>query len=54
MVLEYTIESGANKKDLIRIVSKMIKNDWTPSGGICIDIHDDENRFVQAMIRNRA
>jgi len=52
MSLEYTIETGSNKKDLIRIVGKMIKNDWVPLGGVCIDIHDDENRFVQAMTRN--
>lgn len=53
MALEYTIESGPSRADLIRIVRKMIGNGWKPNGGICIDIHDNEHRFVQAMTRDK-
>jgi len=51
MTLEYSIESGSTRADLMRIVRKMIGKDWVPIGGVCVDIHDDENRFVQAMTR---
>ncbi len=51
--IEYTIESGPSRADLIRIVRKMIGNGWKPNGGVCIDIHDNEHRFVQAMTRDK-
>ena len=50
---EYTIECGPTRADLIRIVRKMIGNGWKPMGGVCIDIHDKEHRFVQAMTRDK-
>jgi len=48
---QYTVERGPTLDDLARIVRKMMKNGWQPSGGIAIDIHEDESRFVQAMVR---
>tara|TARA_B100000575_G_C22888481_1_gene517191 strand:+ start:466 stop:660 length:195 start_codon:yes stop_codon:yes gene_type:complete len=50
---EYTVESGATKTDIRRIVRKMMKNGWQPIGGICIDLHEDEARYLQAMVRIR-
>tara|TARA_B100000579_G_C22585392_1_gene735491 strand:- start:456 stop:650 length:195 start_codon:yes stop_codon:yes gene_type:complete len=50
---EYTVESGATKTDIRRIVRKMMKNGWQPIGGICIDLHEDEARYLQAMVRFR-
>ena len=50
---EYTVESGATKTDIRRIVRKMMKNGWQPIGGICIDLHEDEARYLQAMVRTR-
>ena len=51
MAEEYTIESAASKEGLSRLIRKMIKNGWKPLGGICIDIHEDDDRFLQAMVR---
>ena len=50
---EYTVESGATKADIRRIVRKMMKNGWHPIGGICIDLHEDEARYLQAMVRTQ-
>ncbi len=50
---EYTIESGPSKEDLRRIVRKMMGNGWQPIGGLCIDLHDDKARYLQAMVRSR-
>ena len=50
---EYTVESGATKVDIRRIVRKMMNNGWQPIGGICIDLHEDEARYLQAMVRVR-
>ncbi len=50
---EYTVESGATKADIRRIVRKMMKNGWQPIGGICIDLHEDEARYLQAMVRTQ-
>ena len=50
---EYTIEAAANKEDLRRLVKKMIGNGWQPLGGVCIDLHEDKSRYLQAMVRNR-
>ena len=50
---EYTVESGATKTDIRRIVRKMMKNGWQPIGGICIDLHEDEARYLQAMVRTQ-
>ena len=50
---EYTIESGATKGDLRRIVRKMMGNGWEPVGGGCIDLHEDSERFLQAMVRKK-
>ena len=48
---EYTIERGGTLDDLARIVRKMMKNGWQPIGGICVDIHEDSERFIQSMVR---
>ena len=50
---EYTIERGRSLDDLARIVRKMMRNGWQPTGGVCVDIHEDEARFLQAMVRTR-
>ncbi len=50
---EYTIESAGTKEDLCRLVRKMIANGWQPTGGVCIDIHEDAARFLQSMVRSR-
>ena len=48
---EYSIESASTKDDLNRLVRKMMKNGWQPIGGVCIDIHEDDFRFLQTMVR---
>ena len=53
MTLEYTIEFSSTRDDLARKVRKMITNGWEPIGGLCVDIHEDDGRFLQCMIRNR-
>ena len=50
---EYTIERGRSLDDLARIVRKMMRNGWQPTGGVCVDIHEDDARFLQAMVRTR-
>ena len=50
---EYTVEAGPTKEDLRRLVKKMIGNGWQPIGGICIDLHEDKARYLQAMVRSR-
>ena len=50
---EFTIERGATLDDLARVVRKMMKHGWQPVGGICIDIHEDQERFLQSMVRFR-
>ena len=49
---EYTIEAGPTKEDLRRLVKKMIGNGWQPLGGVCIDLHEDQSRYIQAMVRS--
>ena len=49
---EYTIEAGPTKEDLRRLVKKMIGNGWQPLGGLCIDLHEDNARYLQAMVRS--
>jgi Ni,Fe-hydrogenase III large subunit len=50
---EYTIERAPSREDLARLVRKMLGNGWQPVGGVCIDIHEDEARFLQSMVRTR-
>ena len=50
---EYTIEAAANKEDLRRLVKKMMGYGCQPLGGVCIDLHEDKSRYLQAMVRNR-
>jgi|TARA_B110000444_G_scaffold86897_1_gene82147 hypothetical protein len=50
---EYTVEAASNRQDLGRIVRKMISNGWQPIGGVCIDIHEEDARFLQSMVRTR-
>ena len=50
---EYTVESSSTKESLTRLVRKMMSNGWRPLGGICIDIHEDDARFLQAMVREK-
>jgi len=50
---EYTIESAPNKNDLRRLVRKMMGNGWVPLGGVCIDLHEDKERYLQTMVRKR-
>ena len=50
---EYTIEAAGSREDLGRLVRKMISIGWHPIGGVCIDIHEDSARFLQAMVRAR-
>ena len=50
---EYTVEAASNRLDLGRIVRKMISNGWQPIGGVCIDIHEEDARFLQSMVRTR-
>ena len=49
--VEYTVETAATKGDLVRLVGKMMKNGWEPRGGVSIDIHEENARFLQAMVR---
>ena len=50
---EYPVAAASNRLDLGRIVRKMISNGWQPIGGVCIDIHEEEARFLQSMVRTR-
>jgi len=50
---EYTIETAPNKNDLKRLVRKMMGNGWVPIGGLCIDLHEDKERYLQSMVRNK-
>ena len=50
---EYTIESSPTREDLGRLIRKMITNGWQPIGGVCIDIHEENARFLQAMVRKK-
>ena len=51
---EYTIETAPNKNDLRRLVRKMMGNGWVPLGGVCIDLHEDKERYLQTMVRKKS
>ncbi len=50
---EYTVEAASNRKDLIRIVRKMMSKGWQPVGGVAVDIHGEDDRVLQAMVRSQ-
>ena len=50
---ESTVEAASNRKDLIRTVRKMMSKGWQPVGGVAVDIHGEDDRVLQAMVRNQ-
>jgi len=53
MMDEYTVEAASNRRDLIRIVRKMMSKGWQPIGGVAVDIHGEDDRVLQAMVRSQ-
>ena len=53
MMNEYTVEAASNRRDLIRIVRKMMTKGWQPIGGVAVDIHGEDDRVIQAMVREQ-
>ena len=52
MMTEYTVEAAPNRRNLIRIVRKMMAKGWQPIGGVGVDIHGEDDRLLQAMVRH--